>query len=184
MALAAHETMLLQQALVKLNQAVASGDYRAEGRPSESHIRPEAHRKYERISRRLFDGLRSIQADNWFCIGHDGGWEFIHDPGPFYYDVRVRPDDVRQSVTNLEPPPLAPDYHTGAAGRPTSRYLVEVEMKRRAEAGVLQRDSLESEVKQLSAWLKATHPSHPQMTPKTIGNVLRGLYRKLRKNPK
>ncbi len=183
-ALAAHETMQLKQALAKLNQAVASGDYRAEGRPSESHIRPKAHRKYERISRRLFDGLRSIQADNWFCIGHDQSWEFIHDPGPFYYDVRVRTDDVRQSVTNLEPPPPAPDYRTGAAGRPSSRYLVEAEMKRRAEAGVLRREALETEVRELATWLKETHPSCPPMTLKTIGNVLRDLYRELTKSPK
>jgi hypothetical protein len=72
-----------------------------------------------------------------------------------------------------------PATHTGAAGRPTSRHLVEAEMRRRADAGELA-STVSAEGKHLSGWLQDTHPRFPPLKPKSIANSLGGLYRQLK----
>lgn len=85
------------------------------------------------------------------------------------------------------PPPMdaaqteaEPIYRTGAGGRPSSLFLVEGEMRRRAAAGMLQ-PSMEKEAAVLADWLIAEHRGKaPRMSAKTIKNQLGALYRQLR----
>jgi hypothetical protein len=69
--------------------------------------------------------------------------------------------------------------HTGAAGRPTSMHLVEREMKRRAAEGKLAA-GLSEEARQLSEWMKLSHPDLAPPKPKTIRNSLGKKYRALK----
>lgn len=77
--------------------------------------------------------------------------------------------------------PAAPpvDPKSGAPGRPTSRQIVEVEMRRRASVGEMT-SPLSDEARILSAWLKRTHPTISQMTAKTIQNSLLQAYKDAR----
>jgi hypothetical protein len=67
---------------------------------------------------------------------------------------------------------------TGAPGRPTSIHLVVAEFERRAKAGNIERN-LPTQSEVLARWLKANHPRHPPLKPKTIENKLRHDYRRL-----
>ena len=71
--------------------------------------------------------------------------------------------------------PTVPE--TGAPGRPSSMHLIKPEFQRRADAGLLEK-SLNKESQALVAWLNATHPAMPPLTPKTVANNLREDYRK------
>lgn len=67
---------------------------------------------------------------------------------------------------------------TGAPGRPTSMHLVEIEFRRRFRLGqTLTSNGAEAE--HLEGWLKAAHPSEPQLTAKTIVNRLAPVRRNL-----
>ena len=61
--------------------------------------------------------------------------------------------------------------HSGAAGRPTSKHLVEIELIRRIESGQKLAISKIAEAKSLSDWLASTYPKEARMTAKTIGNA-------------
>jgi hypothetical protein len=75
-----------------------------------------------------------------------------------------------------------PSYRAGTPGRPTSRHLVQAELRRRGRAGEL-KARLSEEAEALRIWLKNTHPDAPQLTKKSIENAFRGEYRKLRAEP-
>jgi hypothetical protein len=97
-------------------------------------------------------------------------------------DCAAAIEAVQRLNTDLvEPPTGEVFYHTGFAGRPSGRNLVEAEMKRRAESGELE-PSLVAEVKALAVWYAQTHPypEWPPLQPGTMRNTLRGLYRELR----
>jgi hypothetical protein len=74
---------------------------------------------------------------------------------------------------------LQTEATSGAPGRPTSRHLVEEEMGRRFASGI-EEPSLRAEAAVLSKWLKQYHPDTPQMTPKTIENALRDVFKGLK----
>lgn len=74
---------------------------------------------------------------------------------------------------------VAEPMKSGAPGKPTSMHLVEAETHARAARGEL-RPTMKEEAEHLSRWLIATHPGAPPLTPKTIGNRLGTLYRRLR----
>jgi hypothetical protein len=67
--------------------------------------------------------------------------------------------------------------HSGAPGRPTSRHLVEQELARRIAGHELVGPSIKAEAERLETWLKASHPSLPHMSAKTIGNSFRSKIR-------
>jgi hypothetical protein len=69
-----------------------------------------------------------------------------------------------------------PTDKTGAAGRPSSRHLVEAEFKRRKASGD-QASSLGDEARFLADWLKKSHPELAPMKATSIENTIRGLYR-------
>jgi hypothetical protein len=77
------------------------------------------------------------------------------------------------------PAPSAAEYRSGAAGRPSSRQLVEHEMRARADRGEI-KSSLTEEAADLATWLTTAHPTAPPMTSKTIANVTRKTYNALR----
>lgn len=91
---------------------------------------------------------------------------------------------VRQRVAGAPPTPSSrlletKIYSTGAPGRPTSSHLVEQEARRRIEAGeALQ--TLAGEANHLAEWLSVTHPAAPKMTPKTIQEKIRPVFREPR----
>jgi hypothetical protein len=74
---------------------------------------------------------------------------------------------------------LQTEAASGAPGRPTSRHLVEEEMRRRFASGIAE-SSLRAEARHLLKWLKQHHPKAPTMTEKTIENAFRELYRSLK----
>jgi hypothetical protein len=87
---------------------------------------------------------------------------------------------------SLEAPPLVARprragtlYRTGFAGRPSGRWLIETEMKRRAENGDL-KSTLSAEAKELISWNVETHPYGPPMKEGALKNSLRDQYRKLK----
>jgi hypothetical protein len=72
----------------------------------------------------------------------------------------------------------AAPMRTGFAGRPTSRPLVEEEMRRRFRTGEAHRTQA-SEMAHLSVWLKQTHPLAPNSSPQTLKNSLGRLFNEL-----
>ena len=71
-------------------------------------------------------------------------------------------------------------YSTGCAGRPTSKPLLETEMRRRAASGELL-PTLSAECEYLERWLSEAHSEASPTTAKTIKNSLRHVYRELKK---
>src|SRR5262249_25834637 len=102
--------------------------------------------------------------------------------GHGYDDVVVR----RQAVMTIWAPHEAEKkerdeitsqpYQTGTPGRPTSMQLVAAEYRARWDRSEAQ-ERIGAEAAALSQWLKETHPSAPQLTPKTICNNLRTEHR-------
>lgn len=78
----------------------------------------------------------------------------------------------------LTPTKIATD-HSGAAGRPTSKHLVQTEYLRRAEAGEACA-SITEEGKALSAWLSEAHRHLARMTPGTVENAIRSEFNRRR----
>lgn len=69
-------------------------------------------------------------------------------------------------------------YRTGAPGQPTSKPLVEDQMRRHARDGTMC-GSLTREADVLAAWLPKAHPLAARMTPKSVRNQLCDVYREL-----
>src|SRR5262249_21100874 len=74
---------------------------------------------------------------------------------------------------------LQTEATTGAPGRPSSKHLLEQEMRRRFSCGIAE-STLRAEARYLLKWLKQHHPKMPPMTEKTIENSFRDLYRSLK----
>ena len=72
----------------------------------------------------------------------------------------------------------SPAIRTGVSGRPTSRHLIEAEMRRRAATGQMQ-EKIAAEARALSVWLGEKHPEFPQMKPKSISAALLPLHQEL-----
>jgi hypothetical protein len=74
---------------------------------------------------------------------------------------------------------------TGAAGRPSSWYLVETEYRRRYNAGERHADGAIESPKAwadvLLAWLRENHPGSPPLSPKTARNNLSKMLRRLKR---
>jgi len=74
---------------------------------------------------------------------------------------------------------VAEPMKSGAPGKPNYMHLVEAEMHARAGRREL-RPTMKEEAEHLSRWLIETHPGAPPLKPKTIGNRLGILYKRLR----
>ena len=170
------------EGVAELNRALAFGELVAEGRPSERHAMPASHKPYESIPAAMIDGRRAVDLFGWCCIQDNGNNfdDWVHDPGPFFYEVRFRISDVQKVWPRSAPglPAVTPIYRTGAPGRDTSRHIVELEMRRRAGADLL-KSSLAAEADELAAWLKEKHPGAAPMGAKSIRNVLGLVFREL-----
>jgi hypothetical protein len=77
--------------------------------------------------------------------------------------------------------PTKPPYRTGAAGRPSPKYLAEQEMQRRADQRSLCL-GIGAEMRELCNWLKKEHPQAPPVTPRALENSLRHRYRALKRS--
>ena len=67
-------------------------------------------------------------------------------------------------------------YKSGAPGRPSSKHLIKMEFEARCQRDETAK-SVTLEAIALSRWLAETHPSAPQLTPKTIENQIRSAFR-------
>ena len=104
--------------------------------------------------------------------------EWLQDKGDTLERSRVlwsRLAVLKSDVLRFWPFEQAMPLRTGAPGRPTSKQLVEAEFKDRCKRGDVE-TKLAREGVVLSKWLRDTHSLQPQMTPKTISNVLRTLF--------
>lgn len=66
-------------------------------------------------------------------------------------------------------------YRTGAAGRPSSMFLVRAEYQRRRDAGRTA-PALAQEARELADWLEVTHPNAHPIKAKGIENGLRSIF--------
>lgn len=84
-------------ALIELNNAVALCNITAWGRPSDTYRQSASHRPREPIPANIIDELRQIDPTGCCAIVAGGThWHWLHDPGPFFYDVRFRVAEVKK----------------------------------------------------------------------------------------
>jgi hypothetical protein len=104
------------------------------------------------------------------------------------YGIRVRYADIfREFLTPVSKPGVTiaiPGSNTagkgsGFVGRPTSKHIVEAELRRRAQEGRLC-ETLAEETRELSDWLRKMHPDERPATAKAIENGLRHLFWELK----
>jgi hypothetical protein len=91
-------------------------------------------------------------------------WPFVSDEEP------NQALSASTQISEIRDKPLS---RSGAAGRPSSKHLVENELIRRLESDQQPADSLKAEAESLSDWLKFKHPNEARMTAKTIENAFR-----------
>ena len=127
----------------------------------------------------LAAGPENVHPDLWRILVPDFNASSARLPtGELILGIRVFPGPLGNataaaSAGNQEP------FRTGFAGRPSSRHLLEAEMKRRAKVGDL-KSSLREEARELAGWLRLMHPEFPPATANTIRNSLADLHRELR----
>lgn len=102
--------------------------------------------------------------------------------------VSPSPDQTMAEISSTPEPGVEPDavratggveralsretpVRSGAPGRPTSMHLIEAEFARRVANGKTL-PTLTAEANALAQWLKNTHPTAPQVKPKSIRNKL------------
>ena len=125
--------------------------------------------------------LRGPTANVYASIGiEDLDEHLLTDTGhPETHKILADFLDQWTEIAGVSIESLQTEAARGAPGRPTSRHLVEGEMGRRFEAEIHE-PSLGAEAAVLSKWLKRNHPKMPQMTPKTIANALRDVFKDLK----
>jgi hypothetical protein len=89
----------------------------------------------------------------------------------------LKADVARCWPFDIEGPADVTPLVTGAPGRPTSMYLVELEHRDRWQRGEAE-TGIGAEAEALAKWLRTKHPDAPQLTPKTIANRLRHEHRR------
>jgi hypothetical protein len=137
----------------------------------------------------------SVRGDGTATLvdGFDGTGQLIRH----VYEVELRRADLLRHWPETDPatpadvmqPSEAPVvYRTGYAGRPTSRDLIEGELRRRwADGERHPRAGIESPsawADGLSDWLRTKHPEAPKTDRKTIINNIRQPLRELANQPK
>jgi hypothetical protein len=117
------------------------------------------------------DGTRSTEPEGWAEL-------YLHERGSIR--LRTDTDQAHSCSTAIKEEPV---YRTGLAGKPTSWHLVEIECRRRWQAGERHPGSIgESRsdwARSLLEWLEREHPSAPRLTEKTLKSKLAGLLREL-----
>lgn len=97
------------EALADLNCQVALGAIKAWGRPSDTYHIPVAHRPREPVPANMIDELRQIDSTGCCRIASGGtGFDWLHDPGPFFYDIRFRMAEVKKQWPGATPEALPP----------------------------------------------------------------------------
>ena len=114
------------------------------------------------------------------CWTEFEGWAelYLHESG----GIRLR-SKTDQAYSSSKAIQQELGYRTGLAGKPTSWHLVEMECRRRWQAGERHPGSIgESRsdwARSLLEWLEREHPSAPRPTEKTLKSKLAGLLREL-----
>jgi hypothetical protein len=98
--------------LEELNNAAQFNEIELRGRRSPSIKKPRTPPPLERIPGDLIDEHRKVDASGWLRIGlaDQISAEWLHDQGPFFYDVRGHRSDVmkRWRPSNKAKPPVPP----------------------------------------------------------------------------
>ena len=99
-------------ALDDLNLAAASGQISVRGRPCVTREAPQSPPLRELIPSNYFDEPRRVDLSGRFGIRDDGeGFVWLHDPGPFFYDVQLSAADVRKRWPKPQPKELPAPSH-------------------------------------------------------------------------
>jgi hypothetical protein len=105
----------------------------------------------------------------------------VDTPWGRYVQVNYENEEIDRIWPMQSPAPAADEreaFRTGFAGRPSGRWLVEAEMKRRAKSGELKL-SLRAEAKALADWYALAYPTGPSIKAGAIRFSFAGLYRAL-----
>jgi hypothetical protein len=129
---------------------------------------------------RIFDWRRDMIVDPVHAAGE---WHFVHlDRMQFLSLLNDGSTPVSQGE-NDDPRISRKTFRTGAAGRPSSKHLVERMARRRLDAGDFPETHREFS-EQLAEQLKVEEPEAHPMTPKAIRNSLGHLWRQRPARPK
>jgi hypothetical protein len=114
-----------------------------------------------------------------FTSGLSGTWQHdaigrITETEPRYSQVLISADETLKAFASLGPGL----YQTGAAGRPSPKNVVLLELVSRQKRGEML-NTLGSEAKYLSEWLELKHPAAPQATAKSMNDIIREKYKEL-----
>ncbi|WP_157962047.1 hypothetical protein [Acuticoccus kandeliae] len=108
------------------------------------------------------------------------GDSICNQDGPVWSTIMVRAEHIARHWAFDQPfAGHNPLTHSGFAGRPTTKHLVQAEFTRRCENGLASR-KLAREAEQLLDWLTAHHRDVPAPTVKTIRNNIRDQHRAYR----
>jgi hypothetical protein len=164
-----HASLALEKELLA---AAIAGKVRFHGLKAEDN-------KYQEIDPRYFSTRHHIDFNwsrNLIRCRRVPEWHNVHLDREQYASLL---NDMRVSV---EPPPdldvqgKRKSSNTGSPGRPTSRHLVENEVRRRLNAGE-DPESLAALSRELAAWLRETEPEMAPMKPRSVENAIRPLLR-------
>ena len=195
----------IDDAKLQLLEALFEGAIRAEGVMSNSSRSPEyippriECDEWTPIAQGLWSHTRCAKQDNSLYYLDEIGVYWNDDCIDDYYNKRTgeivgdvykririlgaeidREFPAPETTTSADAPLTSPG-RTGVAGRPSSKYLAEQEMQRRAKRGIIC-SGVAAEMRELCVWLKREHPQAPPLQPKSLENSLREEYRKLRRS--
>ena len=125
-------------------------------------------------------GLRLLESDRgelWAEPEREMGRHWRDVTIPMRKILAEWPAAATTSDAELAPGGDVTSDHTGSAGRPTSKHLVEAEYQRRIAAD---KDcgSIGEQGKALSDWLKSAHASMAPLTPRSAENAIRPAFNK------
>jgi hypothetical protein len=167
--------------------------------PGPSPLQQEAYDLRTQLERILTDRLRQgeliasgldlpldrdtrrwdISSELWSRLNLDIGQEEASGDGLRIVELRFRaaieaePEQAPAVVDALKLPPNKP------AGRPSIMPMIEAEMRRRADMGLLE-NSMSREAQVLASWARGRFPDRHVPKPKSIEKKLAQAYRELR----
>jgi hypothetical protein len=118
---------------------------------------------------------KQIPADRWRILEPNFAESSAQDKASRFIGIRVFRNVPKELVASSDVDP----YHSGLPGRPTIAHLLLAELRRRAEAGLLE-DTLAAQAKALRRWTRDSHPAVSTPSQNTIENSIRPIFWKLR----
>jgi hypothetical protein len=143
-------------------------------KPEEGTAKPRRPRAYPDVKR--YDSRAALEAGKGERINTED-LPSIPPTGPTRQDVIDRRRAIQEIMHGASDPPAV----TGMQGRPSSKHLLEAELRRRwAKASAEDKAKSKAHwVRLLLEWLKTAHPNEPQPKQETAENSLRDTLREL-----